>query len=124
MLTQLTNSNNTKTTRNSMMKSVSLIILCTVMSIMAVAQKKTPTKNKNAKQTKSITVPAEINSAFQGKFADVSKQKWSKKADGNYVATFLGTDNVKQEVEFDSKGYHLKTRSIFTKDQVPELVST
>lgn len=103
------------------MKSVALFMLCIAMSFMAVAQKKTPIKNKN---TQSIAVPTEVNTAFQEKYADVNKQNWNKRAGGNYVATFLGSDNVKQEVEFDSKGTYLKSKSIFTKEQVPELVST
>jgi hypothetical protein len=103
------------------MRSVLLFIVGTVISFSAVAQKKTPTKHKSSN---SVAVPAELKTAFQAKYSDAGKQKWSKKASGNYVATFLGSDNVKQEVEFDSKGTYIKSKSIYSKDQVPEIVAT
>ncbi len=103
-----------------------LFIICVALSTMAVAQKKTPGKNKSTKNVtvKSITAPVEVNTAFQAKYSDISKPKWNKRAGGNYVAVFTGTDNIKQEVEFDAAGTYLKSKSIFMKDQVPEIITT
>ena len=108
------------------MKNFLLVIICVALSTIAVAQKKTSNKHKGSKSnsTKSISVPTEVNTAFQAKYADVSKQSWNRKAGGNYVATFTGTDNVKQQVEFDASGVYQRTKSIYTKEQVPEIVTT
>jgi hypothetical protein len=90
---------------------------------MAVAQKKTPVKSKTKTST-SISVPAAVNTAFLATYSGTAKLKWNKKAGGDYMATFLDSSNLKQEVEFDPKGTYLRSRSLYSKDQVPEIVTS
>lgn len=103
------------------MKSIAMLVLGAVLSTSAVAQTKV---KLNTKASTSINVPSDVNLAFQEKYTDAGKQKWSHKAGGNYSATFMDANQVKQEVEFDAKGKYLRSRTHYTKEQFPEVVST
>lgn len=88
-----------------------------ILSVSAQAQKKKTTASK-------VSVPESVTESFKGTYANVEKNKWDKTYTGNYVASFTTPDSLNQEVEYNSNGVVIKTKTTYNTAALPENVST
>jgi hypothetical protein len=109
------------------MKRTALAVILLMISIAyASAQQKnniTPVKDNYSIASSSVkTVPAEVRTAFDGKYPGLADGvKWKKSANGNFVALFKAEEKM-SEAQFDATGKWLKTRTEYTAGQLPEAV--
>ncbi len=93
------------------MKNLFLVIAIGAMfSLLACAQ----SKNE---------VPANIKTAFAGKFADAKNVKWSKENDEEWEAEFK-LDGKEYSANFDTDGNWLETEYEINESDIPESVRT
>ncbi len=96
------------------------LLLCAglILSVSAEAQ----TKKKSS--TSKVTVPESVSESFKGTYASVEKNKWNRTYTGNYVAVFTTPDSLAQEVEYNTNGVMVKTKTIYTPTSIPAVVGT
>lgn len=89
-----------------------------LISIVAVAQKKHPSK---AVAKPIIITPTDpVLLSFNQKFSETSAS-WAKSAGGNYIAQF-DKDGYKQVAEFTPDGKWIRTKTNYSLDQLPGVV--
>ncbi len=96
------------------------LLLCAGLILSVSAEAQTKKKSSTAK----VTVPESVSESFKGTYASVEKNKWNRTYTGNYVAVFTTPDSLSQEVEYNSNGVMVKTKTIYTPTTIPVVVGT
>ena len=99
------------------MKNTFLLIGFISISIVAVAQKKHFTKAV----AKPLTPSDPVLLSFKEKFTESTPANWVKSAGGNFIAAFE-KDGYKQEAAFTPDGKWVRTKTVYTFEQLPEAV--
>lgn len=94
-----------------------LLIGFTVISSVAVAQKKHPAKA--VAKPNVITPTSPVQQSFNQQFSESTIASWAKSAGGNFIAQF-DKDGYKQTAEFTPEGKWVRTKTSLTFDQLPE----
>ncbi len=93
------------------MKTIIVVWLCAMLSILTT----------QAQKTNSLKVPANVLSSFQSKFPSAKVVKWEKECNSEYEANF--TINQKStSANFDLAGRWVETETAITTTTLPALV--
>ena len=96
-----------------------LLFLC--MSLIftgnALAQKKSKDKSSQ------LTIPENVNNSFKSLYANAEGNKWNRNYSGNYVASFMNADSLKQTAEFSASGAMVKSRTEYAPTSLPAPIS-
>ena len=81
-------------------------------------------QKKKATPVKVINVPDNVNNSFKSLYSVTNDNQWNKNYSGNYVATFVNAENLKQTAEFTGSGAMIKSKVEYAPDALPQNLST
>ena len=84
----------------------------------------TEAQKKKMSPAKPVSVPENVVTSFKSQFAVISDNQWEKNYSGNYIATFINADKLKQTAEYSESGAIIKSKIMYLPNALPENVST
>lgn len=94
-----------------------LLVIVVLNSSSVQAQKKTTLP------AKQVNVPENVNTSFKSLYT-VTSNKWDRNYSGNYVASFINEEHLKQTVELSGSGAMIKSVIEYAPGVLPQNITS